>query len=404
MNLNDVIKLYRESERPFFNGVSFSATINFNDNRELILSLYGSKSSSGTFKDLEVDGDDIFSLEEIPQSGNEVSYTFSINQGSAETFYETKSEFVLINTLKKGEVPENYYIVDDDYSPHDPVKPDYIKKIESICSLIKNLAKIAHFNDIKKDSNGSFFKLVFILHSESRSSSAVIETKLSEEVLNVNSLDTSIVDALAKEDADKDIHYIEKLNTFRNTLIEYVNSNSSEFTFLIMNWSKVNALYINNLAIYMSAFSFHKSRKEVSEAELEYADKLSKVISELSTKALAIPISMVASIAIFQITSKPEMLIAFLGVFLTSLITSLLCISQTKQLDRIIHAKDTLFSGIENRLKSEQSEIKFRLDSAKSHLSKNEVFCRRVLELTMTLSWMPTGIGILGIIQKLFLN
>lgn len=401
MNLDDVIKLYRESERPFFNGVSFSATINFNDNRELILSLYGSKSSSGTFKDLEVDGDDIFSLEEIPQSGNEVSYTFSINQGSAETFYETKSEFVLINTLKKGEVPENYYIVADDYSPHDPVKPDYIKKIESICSLIKNLATIAHFNDIKKDSNGSFFKLVFILHSESKSSSAVIETKLSEEVLNISSLDTSIVDALAKEGADKDIHYIEKLNTFRNTLIEYVNSNSSEFTSLLTNWNQINALYINNLAIYMSAFSFHKSRKEVSEAELEYADKLSKVISELSTKALAIPISMVASIAIFQITSKPEMFIAFSGVFLTSLITSLLCSSQKKQLDRIIHAKNTLFYGIENRLKSEQSEIKIRLDSARLHLTKNEIFCRRVLDLIMTLAWMPTGIGILGMVQKL---
>lgn len=401
MNLNDVIKLYRESERPFFNGVSFSATINFNDNRDLILLLYGPKSSCGTFKDLEVDGDDIFSPEDIPQSGNEVSYTFSINQGSAETFYATKSEFVLINTLKKGEVPENYYIVADDYSPLDPVKPDYIKKIESICSLIKNLAKIAHFNDIKKDSNGSFFKLVFILHSESKSSSAVIETKLSEEVLNISSLDTSIVDALAKEGADKDIHYIEKLNTFRNTLIEYVNSNSSEFTSLLTNWNKISALYINNLAIYMSAFSFHKSRKEVSEAELEYADKLSKVISELSTKALAIPISMVASIAIFQITSKPEMLIAFSGICLTSLITSLLCSSQKKQLDRIIHAKDTLFSGIESRLKSEQSEIKIRLDSARLHLTKNEFFCRRVLDLTMTLAWMPTGIGILGMVQKL---
>jgi len=400
MNLDDVIKLYRASERPLFNGVSFSATIKFDDNRELITSLFDYKSTFGTFKDLEVDGNDIFSPEEIPDSGDEASYTFSINQGSAETFYTTKSDFVVINTLKKGEVPKNYYIVADDYTPLDSVKPDYINKIESICSLIKNLAKIAHFNDIKNDSNGSFFKLVFILHSESKSSSAVIETKLSEEVLNVNSLDTSIVDGLAKEDADKDIHYIEKLNTFRNTLIEYVNANSSDFTSLIMNWSKINALYINNLAIYMSAFSFHKSRKEVSEAELEYADKLSKVISELSTKALAIPISMVASIAIFQITSKPEMLIAFMGVFLTSLITSLLCTSQKKQLERIIHAKETLFSGIENRLKSEQSEIKIRLESAKSHLLRNEVFCRRVLDLTMTLSWMPTGIGILGIIYK----
>ncbi|MDH0055730.1 hypothetical protein [Pantoea ananatis] len=402
MSLADVIKLYRISGKPIFDGISFSGKIKFNENRRLIVSLYEHYSHFGSFKDIVVDGIDIFSPEDLPNSGEEIHYTFKINQGSAERFYPTKSEFISINSLKKGEIPSSYYIVSDDYCPQDQSKPDYIIKIETICNLIKNLSTIAHFNDIKNDSNGSYFKLVFILHSESKSSSAVIETTLNEEILNTENLDTSIVDALASKDADKDIHYIEKLNTFRNTLIEYVNQNTNSFPILVEKWNSINNLYINNLAIYMSAFSFHKSRKEVSEAELEYADKISKVISELSIKALAIPISMAASIAIFQSATKSDATIAFLGILFASLITSLLCISQIKQLDRIVHAKETLFAGIEDRLNTEQSDIKERLNSANSHLRSNETFCRRVLDFIFASAWVPTCIGTIGLIQKFF--
>lgn len=401
MNLENVIELYRRSGMPNYNDGIFSATINFHENRELIISLYKKHSTCGSFKEIVVDGVEIHQEENLPTTGEEVSYIFSVNQGSANTFYPSRSEFILTNTIKRGEVPESYYIIADDYSPFNPTKPDYICKIESICNLIKNLAKIAHFNDIKKDKRGSFFKLVFILHSESKSSSAIIETKVSEEALQTKNLDTRIVDSLAAEGAEAENHYIEKLNTFRNTLIEYVNSSSNDFTYLIKNWNAINTLYIDNLAIYMSAFSFHKSRKEVSEAELEFADKISKILSELSTKALAIPISMVASIATFQVTTKSEAFIAFLGIFTTSLITSLLSISMIKQLDRITHAKETLFNGIEGRLLDEKDEIKRSLKNAEFHLIRNEKFCRRVLYFLLVISWVPTYISTFGLLQKI---
>lgn len=44
---------------------------------------------------------------------------------------------------------------------------------------------LAHFHDIKKDSKGTFYRLVFILNSESKSSSAVIETNITEEILMI---------------------------------------------------------------------------------------------------------------------------------------------------------------------------------------------------------------------------
>lgn len=399
-DLNDVVTLYRKSGCPEFRGAFFSASLNFNENRELIESLFQENTGLGRFKDVEVDDIDIDDVNKLPKNGNNVVYTFSVNQGSAERFYARRVDFIIINTLKRGEIPKNYYIAEDNYCPIDDFKPDFILKIEKICKLIKNLAKLAHFNDIKLEGNESFYKLVFILNSESKSSTAVVEINIDESILDVDNLDTSIIDALAQSGAEKDIHYIEKLNTFRNTFIEYVNSSSRNFFQIIQGWEDLNNLYVNNLAIYMSAFSFHKSRKEVSEAELEYAEKISKVVSELTTKALAIPVSIAASIATFQLTSKSEAIIALIGLFLTSLITSLMCASQIKQLQRIAHAKNTLFDGIEKRLLSEQSEIKSRLSSAKTHLRDNEVFCLRVLEFSLIISWVPTIIGTLGLMQR----
>ena len=402
LTLESVVKLYRISGKPEFNGSSFSSEIKFKENRELIELLFDPRSNLGSFKDTEVDDNDIFTLEDLPQHVENFKFTFNVTQGSAEKFYKSKSDFITINTLKKGEIPDRFYIVEDDFFSQDAYKPSYIIKIEQICNLITTLSKLAHFHDIKKDSKGSFFKLVFILHSESKSSSAVIETNLSEDSLYGDDLDTNVINSLSSDHSKKDIHYIEKINTFRNTLIEYINGNNSNFTEIILNWNKINELYINNLAAYMSAFSFHKSRKEVSDAETEYAEKLSKVVSEITTKALAIPLSLAASIAIYNVKSDSEALIALLGILIASVITSLLSSSQLKQLGRITHAKETLFSGIENRLGDEQSELKIRLIDAKKQLNKNEKFSHRVLITILFISWVPTFVGTLAVIKKLY--
>lgn len=152
----------------------------------------------------------------------------------------------------------------------------------------------------------------------------------------------------------------------------------------------------------MSAFSFHKSRKEVTDAEIDYAEKISKILSEITNKSLAIPISLVAAISIFQFSETIVAYVAFSGVLLTSLITTFVSISLKKQLDHVSHARDTLFSSLQNRLTTEQNDLKNRLNQAIQNLKDNEIFCIRILDLMNCLAWMPTCVGIIALILKNF--
>ncbi|MGR7719480.1 hypothetical protein ACU6YH_20730 [Klebsiella aerogenes] len=403
--LKYVVDLFRASQAPSFDGVKINASAQYTPHIYNILKVMLSDDfHEGTFNDIEIDGQDVYGKEDLPLSGSIITYSFNVARRNADRFYNSKSDFVTINSLKKGIIPSDFYIVADNYYSHDESKPDYIIKVEKICALIKHLSKIAHFHDMRSDKNVNFYRLVFVLHSESKSSTAVIETNITDDIFDKNEDDLNIdlIAALSTSDASKDNHYIEKLNTFRNTLIEYIASSNNSFSNIINNWNEINRLYSNNLAVYMSAFSFHKSRKEVTDAEIDYAEKISKILSEITNKSLAIPISLVAAISIFQFSETIVAYVAFSGVLLTSLITTFVSISLKKQLDHVSHARDTLFSSLQNRLTTEQNDLKNRLNQAIQNLKDNEIFCIRILDLMNCLAWMPTCVGIIALILKNF--
>ncbi|WP_444654902.1 hypothetical protein [Citrobacter portucalensis] len=402
--LKYVVDLYRLSNAPSFDGVKIQASAQYNQKTcNILKSLLNDNFNEGSFSNLEIDDEDIDGIDDIPASGNIIKYTFNIARRNANRIYLSKHDFIATNTLKKGVMPTDFFIATDDYYSFDTEKPKYIAKIEKIRLLITYLSKIAHFHDIKSDKNVNFYRLVFVLHSESKSSTAVIETNLSDEMLDdkEEELNIDLIAALSTSDAAKDNHYLEKLNTFRNTLIEFISNSNNNFAHIIENWNEINRLYSNNLAVYMSAFSFHKSRKEVADAEIDYAEKTAKIISEITNKALAIPISLVAAISIFQLSESIVAWIALSGVFLTSIITALVSKSLKKQLFHISHAKDTIFQSLKNRLTSEQDDLKTRLDEATANLNKNEIFCIRILDLMNCLAWMPTCVGIIAMLLKI---
>ena len=400
--LKYVVELFRISNTPSFDGVKISASADYTPQFcQLLKKIFSDGFNEGKFAEIEIDGNDIYEIDDLPSSGKVVQYTFNVARRSADRFYVSKEDFISINSLKKGVIPKDFFIVSDNYYSSDSRKPQYITKVEKICLLISYLSKIAHFHDIKSDNNVNFYRLVFVLHSESKSSTAVIETNLSNDMLDSGLINIDLIAALSNSDASKDSHYLEKLNTFRNTLIEYIANSSSNFSHIVKSWDEINTLYSNNLAVYMSAFSFHKSRKEVADAEIDYAEKISKIISEITNKSLAIPISLVAAISIFQISDTVVTWVAFAGVLLTSIITALVSASLKHQLEHICHAKDTLFMSLKNRLTSEQNDLKIRLDEATLNLKRNEVFCIRTLDLMSCLTWMPTCVGIIAMLLKI---
>ncbi|MCP3240934.1 hypothetical protein MRP03_27075, partial [Klebsiella pneumoniae] len=135
-NFSTVVELYRASSKPRFDGRSFSATVVLDDALTCIIkSLLNANKSNGYFEDIEID-DELFdedNTEDIQNHiGKKVAYTFITPRNGAERFYSSLEDFLSINTLKKGVLPNSYYITDSDFYSLDDDKPSGINKIEKI--------------------------------------------------------------------------------------------------------------------------------------------------------------------------------------------------------------------------------------------------------------------------------
>ncbi|EAR6163581.1 hypothetical protein ET457_20780, partial [Salmonella enterica] len=149
-------------------------------------------------------------------------------------------------------------------------------------------------------------------------------------------------------------------------------------------------------------FNFHKARKDVAAAELDFSEKTAKTISDLTAKILAIPLSLLAAIGIWKLSVLTEQLVVASGVVFTSLIINLIISSQWKQLRRIIHSKNMVFNPFILKLKKYPSELQGDINKAIQELKNNERFSFRILIFFYILCWIPTIVGITIIIYKYF--
>lgn len=406
-DLFKIVQLFRNSKEVTFDGAYITGSVSYSDTIDTILKeIVTGDFSAGRLNELELDNVNIDHPEEFPECWSNCIYTFVINQSDSNKFYLNSHEFIQANCLSKGYFPEDYFIVENDFYSSDNTKPCFIVKLEQILSLISSLAKIAHYHDIKNEGGHSFYRLVFVMHSESKSTSAVLETSLEHSILSLKKINAQLINNLVSINPLTDAHYDEKINTFRNTLIEYIITNNPTFSQLVSDLESINKLYTNNLAVYMSAFSFHKARKEIADAEIDFAEKISKTLLELSNKVLAIPISLVGSVALFKLIETGEIIVAFVGILLTSTIMHLVILSQKKQFERVVHAKGIVFASLLKKIGSEDnkilenSDLEERINEAKIHLSNNESFCRKVLSFLLYASWVPTSIGTLILLHK----
>lgn len=133
-NFSTVVDLYRASSKPRFDGRAFSTTVVLNDTLSFIIkSLLNSNKSNGCFEDIEIDGElfDEDDIENIQKNiGKKFTYTFITPKNGAERFYGSLEDFLSINTLKKGILPNNYYIAYNDFYSLDDDRPSIIDKIE----------------------------------------------------------------------------------------------------------------------------------------------------------------------------------------------------------------------------------------------------------------------------------
>ncbi|CAI0968875.1 hypothetical protein [Serratia quinivorans] len=398
-DFSTVVKLYRLSLNPQYDGRSFSATVELTSELFNIIKDINSSSVYGRFEDVEID-DDIVDLDELSgTNGLSINYTFIPAKNGAEKFYQKKNDFINTNSIKKGVIPENFLITEIDYYSLDANKPDFILKVERICSVIKSLSEIAHFHDLKSESSN--YRLVFVKNSDSKSTSIVLETSVTPRMLDCELINDSILKELIGKDTSV-AHYSEKIGTFRNTLVEFIVDKDIKFSDLIYNWQDFIRLFENNLSTYMSGFSFHKARKDVATAEADFAEKISKITNELTAKILSIPISLIASLGILKLNDKNEMIIVFSGITLTSFFIYLILKNQKQQLSRITHAKDMVFKPFISSNKQYPEDLKKDISDAINDLDISQDTCSKTISILMFLSWLPTSVAIGIFISKLF--
>ena len=396
-----VVELFRESPNRTFDGRSFSATVDLNPKIiVLLIELKNPLSNHGKFEDVEIDNViiDIYD-NSIQLQGKEISYTFTPSRRGAERFYANEGEFLKINSIKKGIIPSNYFIISLNFYSGDNQKPDFIKKVERICSVILSLSEIAHYHDTKSELDN--YRLVFVKNSDSKSTSVVLETSFDENMISHKAVDDSILKEFTLKENAHIPHYNEKLGTFRNTIVEFITENGFTFSELIEKWPLFLRLFENNLSTYMSGFSFHKARNDVAKAESEMAEKLSKITSDISLKVLTIPISFIAALSMLKLNDKLELIISFIGLLITSILVMLMVINQEKQFLRICHAKELTFKPIQAKVNVYPVDLADEIESAISAFDENQLFTKRTLLAFKILCWTPTFIAMLILIAKI---
>lgn len=401
--LKTLVELYRIAGKPAISGVYLPLQLDYSPKAEAFLrELTSSPRASQYIVEDEFSADGVFLQNNVlPLDWQSISITLKLPRDSVQRFHNSITDLITFSSVRNGEFPTDFYIIDLDYHSEDAVTPPAVQKVKNVCRLIKALSKLAHYHD-RKATDGEP-RLVFIQGSDGRSKSAIIQPTITNEMLSYSDIDCNIVEQLQDDLSINDVnHHIEKRGIFRNTLVEYINENNYNFQQLMEHWTDFRLAYDNNLSVYLSGFNFHKARKDVAAAELDFSEKISKTISDLTAKILAIPLSLLAAIGMWKLSSLTEQLVIVSGVIFTSLIINLIISSQWKQLKRITHSKEMIFNPITLKLKNYPKELQADINKAITELKKNESFSFRVLISFYILCWIPTVVGIAIIIYKHF--
>lgn len=394
--LEIIVGLYRLAGRPTLplRPIDIELQISYSETAtSLINFLLADALFSKQIKEFEIDGED-HDESKLPAAWDELQISLALPNDGISRFHDSIEQLIKFNSLSEGIFPHDFYIIDIDYYSKDDSRPLLVEKVEKICNLISSLSKLAQYHD-RKSIDGSS-RLVFIQSLEGKSSTAIIIPSISLEILDCDGNDYSIADLLQDGVLKSDIvHIDERRGIFRNTLVEFFNENSYEFSDLIKKWNTFQSAYDSNLSVYLSGFHFHKARKDVASAEIEFSEKVSKALSELTSKVLAIPLSVIASLGMWKLEEFSEQSLVFIGLVLTSLMLHILIKSQRKQLKRISHARKLVFSPFEKKLTKYPETLRSEIVLAIKSLTSNERFTSRVLIGFYFLSWLPVLIGLI---------
>lgn len=397
MPLKAVVDLYRACGRPDLDESVFSCKADYPVVKPLLSAIINSGYARP--ESLIVDGSDYLD-DELPRDGDCIKFSLRVSRRDSRTFHrDIKSLLSSDPKISRGEIPEEFYLVEEDYYSGDKNLNARIESLKKVCGLIQALSELAHYHD-EKPSSG-YLRLVFLqLDTEKFTKTIEVETKITVEILDLaNHISFDLVDGLVSTTSMDDPHYSAKVGVFTTCLAAFLGNQShqNKFEYLIRNWDQFRIDYHRDLSTYLSGFAFHKVKREIAKTEFEIAEQYSNILSDMTGKLLGLPISLGAIFALHKSESVIEQTLLFLAVLITSVILYRTVDNQTRQFQRIKKSKELVISAIEGKKEHYPDDLAKAITNLTKALRIDEVSLCRSLCIFKGLSLLPivvTGVVI----------
>lgn len=371
----------------------------------------------GTFSYSGIPDDELLDLfhrvKNLPSSFGEMTYSrmndtelkfeYTIVSAGENSFFDTFESLVQKTpSLGSGNHLSNFYIIEEDWASFDSTPNNSNDRITRVCDLIKNLSKVA----ASEHPQNSFYNLVFSTPAAPNKppKTIVIQTKISKEILTISLSKTSLIKSLANEEHKGRIHLEERRAILNGAICECLESltdeQSNKFMHILQSWDSIIENYWRNFQIYIHSFSFEKTRKEFAQAELDYGTKLSSAFSDLAGKILALPVSLVALLALDKATSKVEITVAVCGLFITSIILLGILINQILNVQRFNNSLEASFDNLTKTLTTYPKSLQKLILKSKANIRTQKMVVDTTLYIFSALSLAPAIGAILIVYYK----
>lgn len=399
MGLKSVVELYRVLKNPTYNEMSrtFDCTCQYSSNIEKCLK--NLNLSYAKIKSIIIN-DTHFDIEQLPAANDQdiINLNITVNSNSPVSFFENFESFFkrASNTIKECRLPSEFYLVEDNYYSGDEKINDKIVCLSNLYKLIECLTIIS------EHKNGQ--QLIYF-YKKDQVITLPLNIKLDDSSILGYSIELQPFLELCRDEQD-DLLVNEKRTIFKETLFDFLHDKikSEPFLFLVKNFSDFKMTFLNNMKLYLAQFSFQKIRQEVANAEIDYAGKCAKTLSDIQAKLLSVPISLAGIIAMFKTNSIIETSLLLLGIIFASVILYSTVKVQKYNLNNIECASNNVFEGFKKRYESYPEELKDSIDNEKDALDKQQKKTKQWLNFFCFASLIPAILAILFVISKIWFS
>jgi hypothetical protein len=215
-----------------------------------------------------------------------------IRTGDVNCYYETIKDFLNGNRFKlKNNL---FYIAENNYySEETSLVNDFVINYNKNIELIDFLDSLSHSNNHIGD------KLKFYFY---RISNSIVEIDIKYSVTDLDFFsDLEGLQELKNEFSDT-ISHKDKKELFINELVNFIESNSSDYLTIVKNWKTILNSYSKSYKLYLAGFSFEKIKTSSNEHFQKLLERIYDSISKVSGYIFGIPIGFILLLNYFDYT------------------------------------------------------------------------------------------------------